>query len=137
MRPFFSLFGVAFLLTACGSAATTGSSTAVPVNSALYPFRNVACVRMARCGLTSSQMMFSMSADHGPPGTVVALKVTGCLDPTDVSHGISYNGGAKPSTWRKNTLSGTYRVNGTPGSVGEFVTHCYDTTVFQNFTITK
>lgn len=144
MRPFVPLFGVALLLTACGSTATTESSTVLPINSALYPFRNVACTKMIRCGITSSQMQFSATPDHGPPGTVVTLRVTGCIDPTTDSHGLSYNADSGsntefsiPAQWRNGIMTASYRIPDAAHPAGSFIAQCYDTMVDGTFALTK
>ena len=93
---------------------------------------------MVNCGLTSSQMAFTLSPTSGPRGTTVTLKVSGCVDPAGNSHALGYQVDstpvvAIPSTRRGTSLMATFRVNGATGRISA---RCLDTVVTRTFTVT-
>lgn len=100
-------------------------------------------------------MMFAITPDHGPSGTLVTLRVTGCIDPHGDSHALSYNAAGDlhldivqlhqhypkaiasiPGTTNGTTLLGSFRVNYVPRPKGIFVAQCSATVAQRTFTVT-
>ncbi|MGN6162443.1 MAG: hypothetical protein ACTHOG_12180 [Marmoricola sp.] len=136
LRPSGALLAAALLLVGCGSST---ASSGLTEDQILRQVADRACHWMARCGVTSSQMVFTVTPAAGPAGTLVSLKVAGCIDPSGRHHALAYQSGqgvAIPiaATKRGNSLTATYRV---AGGAGRFTATCLDTYVTRDFVATS
>ena len=100
----------------------------------------------------SPDLRLTLSATSGRPGTVVAIVVTGCQDPTGKNHAISFNNDSEsmsarfsPSTVRTipaeqhgTRLDATYRIvaGDRTGGQGLFTVQCGPTLRDKPFTVT-
>ena len=123
------------LLVACGAAGSTADQAEAGI---LRDYNAKACFRMAHCGLTSSQMVFTMSPSSGPRGTLVNLRVSGCIDPGGRSHQLAYRVDSQPvvvipATTRGTSLTAALRIAGPIESISA---QCLDTVVTRTFMVT-
>lgn len=149
MRVWLGLAGVVVSVLAVSGCAA--QELAIPSGT---PTGYAEC-QIGDCGTTSPNMIFSITPDHGPRGTLVTLKVTGCNDPHGDSHSLSYNavGGLKlkaaqlaqrypkavsaiEGTITGETLTGRFRVSYAPRSSGVFSAACSATVAHRTFTVT-
>ena len=135
LRASGAVLAVAALVVGCGA---TGSSASKTEQAILRPYNIKACFRMAHCGLTSSQMVFTISPTSGPRGTLVTLKVSGCIDPAGRHHELDYRADSKPmvpipATTRGTSVTAAFRINGPTGWLSA---RCLDTVVSRTFTVT-
>lgn len=135
LRPSGALLAAAVLLVGCGS---TNASGGLSEDQILRQVANLACLRMSQCGVTSSQMVFTVTPAAGPAGTLVTLTVSGCIDPTGTRHGLVYqaaSGTVVPiaATKHGTSLTATYRVDPAARVGGRFTATCLDTYVTRDF----
>ena len=135
LRPSGALLAAAVVVVGCGSTAASG---ALSEDQILHQVANIACLKMEHCGITSSQMAFTVTPAAGPQGTVVTLTVSGCIDPSGKRHQIAFQSGGAvvpiAATKHGTSLTATYRVNGATGAAGRFTATCLDTYVTRDFT---
>jgi hypothetical protein len=100
----------------------------------------------------SPDLALVVSPTSGPPGTIVHLQATGCVDPNGLNHAVSFNAasaradGRNPhavraiaSTMSGNLLTASYTVsNADRGAAhGVFYVQCGSTVVHEPFTVTR
>lgn len=138
LRPSGALLAAAVMVVGCGSTAASG---ALSEDQVLHQVANLACQRMEHCGLTSSQMAFTVTPTAGPRGTVVTLTVSGCIDPSGKRHQIAFQSGsavvAIAAVKHGTSLTATYRVDGAAGAGGRFTATCLDTYVTRDFAASR
>jgi hypothetical protein len=83
-------------------------------------------------------MVFTITPNSGPRGTLVTLKVAGCLGPAPRRGALGFQiddqpAEAIPATTTGTSLSATFRMDGTTGKLSA---HCLDTVVTRTFTVT-
>ena len=100
----------------------------------------------------SPDLKLAVDPASGPPGTVVRITATGCVDATGLNHAVSFNAaagraaGQRPGTVRTvgSTLSGTtltasYTVRNADRAAahGVFYVQCGSSLAQQPFTVTR
>lgn len=115
---------------------TLATCAASQIQQALHPTSTAECGAVSACGTTSPHLAFTITPDHGPSGTVVSLRVTGCVDPHGDSHALSYNTTGIVGTLTGQTLTARYRVTDAAPPVGTFKAQCSATVSHRSFRVT-
>lgn len=135
---------------------TLDTCAASQIQQALHPTATAECGAISACGTKSPHLKFTITPDHGPRGTLVRLKATGCIDPHGDSHALSYDAVADlhlsdaqlqqrypgavdaiASTENGTTVTATFRVHDTPRPTGVFSLRCSATVAQRTFTVTR
>ena len=143
----------------CGAAAGcagdakesgTPSRTAAPELSATAPVAQI-----TKCCLASPspQLVVALTPSAGPPGTLVRITASGCVDASGRNHAVSFNNDAHnpsarndpntvrtiASTFLRERLTATYRIRpgDRTGGVGSVFGQCGSTVKTADFRVTR
>ena len=145
--------GCVMLAVGCaGDAKESGtpSRTAAPELSATAPVAQI-----TKCCLASPspQLVVALTPSAGPPGTLVRITASGCVDASGRNHAVSFNNDAHnpsarndpntvrtiASTFLRERLTATYRIRpgDRTGGVGSVFVQCGSTVKTADFGVTR
>lgn len=142
----------AILAVGCGGAAKPSAVLSVASPSAPSTTSPVAVPTKCCVASASPDLIVTATPTLGPPGTVVHISGTGCLDASGQSHAVSYNNDAQnfnarnypntvrtiASTLKDGRISAVYKVvvSDNTGGEGAFFVQCGATVRSAKFKVT-